>query len=147
MFCYQKRLQYPVNIRRKDLKMAKYLVTQYGGSNGELAAALRYLNQKMSMPDNRGRALLNDIGVEELGHSEMLQTMVYQLIKDASMQQLSLFEQKEKDRSFTLENTIDEIRNRFGYSTVDYAILKLNEKLTDFAPSTEQFVFPSGNKS
>ena len=88
MFSYQKRLQYPVNIKKKDLKMAKYLVTQYGGSNGELAAALRYLNQKISMPDNRGKSLLNDIGVEELGHVEMLQTMVYQLIKDATPKEL-----------------------------------------------------------
>jgi len=66
MFNYQKKLQYPVNIKKKDLRMAKLLVTQYGGSNGELAAALRYLNQRYSMPDERGYALLNDIGTEEL---------------------------------------------------------------------------------
>lgn len=68
MFSYQKRLQYPINIKKKDLRMAKYLVTQYGGSNGELAAALRYLNQRMSMPDEKGKALLNDIGTEESVH-------------------------------------------------------------------------------
>ena len=88
MFSYQKRLQYPVNIKKKDLRMAKYLVTQYGGSNGELAAALRYLNQRVTMPDNIGKALLTDIGTEELGHVEMLQTMIYQLVKDASMEEL-----------------------------------------------------------
>ena len=66
MWKYEKRLQYPVNIRKKDLKLAKYLVTQYGGSNGELAAAFRYLNQRYTMPDNRGKALLTDIGTEEL---------------------------------------------------------------------------------
>lgn len=66
MFKYVKRLQYPINIKRKDLNMAKYLITQYGGSNGELAAALRYLNQRYTMPDNRGKALLTDIGTEEL---------------------------------------------------------------------------------
>ncbi|MBR4177721.1 MAG: manganese catalase family protein [Bacilli bacterium] len=88
MFSYQKRLQYPVNIKNKDLRMAKLLVTQYGGSNGELAAALRYLNQRVSMPDNVGRALLTDIGTEELGHVEMLQTMIYQLIKDATVDEL-----------------------------------------------------------
>lgn len=88
MYSYSKRLQYPINIKRKDLRMAKYLVTQYGGSNGELAAALRYLNQRINMPDNIGKALLNDIGTEELGHVEMLETMIYQLMKDASLEEL-----------------------------------------------------------
>ena len=88
MFSYQKRLQYPVNIKKKDLRMAKYLVTQYGGPNGELGAALRYLNQRMTMPDNKGKALLNDIGTEELGHVEMLETMIYQLMKDASLEEI-----------------------------------------------------------
>lgn len=88
MFNYQKRLQYPVNIKKKDLRMAKYLVTQYGGPNGELGAALRYLNQKMTMPDDKGKALLNDIGTEELGHVEMLETMIYQLMKDASLEEI-----------------------------------------------------------
>ena len=88
MFSYVKRLEYPINIKKKDLKMAKFLVTQYGGPNGELGAALRYLNQRFTMPDNKGKALLTDIGTEELGHVEMLQTMVYQLIKDASIEEL-----------------------------------------------------------
>lgn len=68
MWKYEKRLQYPINIKRKDLSMAKQLITQYGGSNGELAAALRYLNQRYTMPDQKGQALLSDIGSEELGH-------------------------------------------------------------------------------
>ena len=88
MFSYQKRLQYPVNITKKDLRMAKYLITQYGGSNGELAAALRYLNQRYTMPDNRGKALLTDIGMEELAHIEMISTMIYQLMKDATMEEI-----------------------------------------------------------
>ena len=54
MFKYNKRLQYPINITKKDLRMAKFLVTQYGGANGELGAALRYLNQRFSMPDDKG---------------------------------------------------------------------------------------------
>ena len=66
MWKYEKKLQYPINIKKKDLRMAKYLVTQYGGSNGELAAALRYLNQRYTMPDSKGKALLTDIGTEEL---------------------------------------------------------------------------------
>lgn len=68
MFSYNKRLQYPLDIKKKDLRMAKYLVTQYGGSNGELAASLRYLNQRLTMPDDKGKALLTDIGTEELVH-------------------------------------------------------------------------------
>ena len=66
MWKYVKSLEYPVNIKKKDLKMAKYLVTQYGGANGELGAALRYLNQRYTMPDEKGKALLTDIGTEEL---------------------------------------------------------------------------------
>ena len=88
MWKYEKRLQYPVNIRKKDLKLAKYLVTQYGGSNGELAAAFRYLNQRYTMPDNRGKALLTDIGTEELAHVEMISTMIYQLMPPPPPQEL-----------------------------------------------------------
>ena len=88
MWQYQKKLQYPINIRKKDLRMAKYLVTQYGGANGELGAALRYLNQRYTMPDDKGKALLTDIGTEELGHIEMISTMIYQLTKDATIEEL-----------------------------------------------------------
>ena len=88
MWKYVKTLQYPVNIKKKDLKMAKYLVTQYGGANGELAAALRYLNQRYTMPDDKGKALLTDIGTEELGHIEIICAMVYQLTKDATIDEL-----------------------------------------------------------
>ncbi len=88
MFKYCKKLQYPINIKKKDLRMAKYLVTQYGGSNGELAAALRYLNQRFTMPDDIGKALLTDIGTEELAHVEMISTMIYQLMKDATMNEI-----------------------------------------------------------
>lgn len=88
MWQYQKRLQYPINIKNKDLRMAKYLVEQYGGSNGEFAAAMRYLNQRYTMPDNRGKALLTDIGTEELGHVEMIATMAYQLMRDATIEEI-----------------------------------------------------------
>lgn len=88
MFKFEKRLQYPVNIKNKDLKMAKVLYEQYGGSNGEAAAALRYLNQRYTMPDNRGKALLSEIGTEELSHIEILATMIYQLTKDATVEEL-----------------------------------------------------------
>jgi spore coat protein JC len=88
MWKYDKKLEYPINIKKKDLKMAKYIVTQYGGPNGELAAALRYLNQRFNMPDDKGKALLTDIGTEELGHVEMICTMLYQLTKDATAKEL-----------------------------------------------------------
>lgn len=88
MWKYEKRLQYPINIKKKNLKMAKVLVTQYGGSNGELGAALRYLNQRYTMPDDRGKALLTDIGTEELAHVEMLQTMIYQLLAGATIDEI-----------------------------------------------------------
>ena len=59
MFKYDKKLPYPINIKKKDLKMAKYIVTQFGGANGELGAALRYFSQKFSMPTEEGKNLLN----------------------------------------------------------------------------------------
>ena len=88
MWKYEKRLQYPINIKSKDLRFAKLLVTQYGGSNGELAAALRYLNQRYTMPDDRGKALLTDIGTEELAHVEMIQTMISQLMSNATIEEI-----------------------------------------------------------
>ena len=88
MWKYVKSLEYPVNIKKKDIRMAKYLVTQYGGANGELAAAFRYLNQRLTMPDDYGRSLLNDIGIEELAHIEMLQTMMMMLMKDATIEEI-----------------------------------------------------------
>jgi len=88
MWAYEKRLQYPVNIKNKNLRLARYLVTQYGGSNGEMAAALRYLNQRYTMPDNRGKALLTDIGTEELAHIEIICTMIYQLMKGATIEEI-----------------------------------------------------------
>ena len=88
MWQYQKKLQYPIDIKKKDLRMAKYLVTQYGGSNGELGAALRYLNQRYTMPDNRGKALLTDIATEEFAHIEMISTMISQLTKNASIEEM-----------------------------------------------------------
>ena len=88
MWKYVKSLEYPVNIKKKDLKMAKYLVTQYGGANGELAAAFRYLNQRYTMPDDKGKALLTDIGTEELAHVEMISAMIYQLLNGATLEEL-----------------------------------------------------------
>lgn len=88
MWKYVKSLEYPIHIKKKDLCMAKYLITQYGGANGELAAASRYLNQRFTMPDDKGKALLTDIGTEELAHIEMISAMVYQLMKDATLDEI-----------------------------------------------------------
>ena len=88
MWKYNKYLQYPINIKKKDLKLAKCILTQYGGPYGELGAALRYLNQRYTMPDDKGKAELTDIATEEFGHVEMICTMVYQLTKDATIEEL-----------------------------------------------------------
>ncbi|GIO31386.1 MULTISPECIES: manganese catalase family protein [Paenibacillus] len=87
MWVYEKKLQYPVRVSKCDPKMAKYLMEQYGGADGELAAALRYLNQRYTIPD-KVIGLLNDIGTEEFAHLEMIATMVYKLTKDASVEEL-----------------------------------------------------------
>ncbi len=66
MWIYEKKLQYPVNIKCKDVRFAKYLITQFGGPDGELGAAMRYLSQRYTMPTGKSKALLTDIGTEEL---------------------------------------------------------------------------------
>ena len=88
MWKYVKKLQYPVNINNKDLKMAKYLLSQYGGPDSELAASLRYLNQRYTMPDDKGKALLTDIATEEFAHLEMISAMIYQLMKGATIEEM-----------------------------------------------------------
>ena len=81
MWIYEKKLQYPVNIQKPDPAMAKLIITQLGGSDGEKGASDRYLNQRYAMPYPEIRALLTDIGTEEMAHEEMIATMVYQLLK------------------------------------------------------------------
>lgn len=88
MWAYEKKLEYPVNIRNKDLKMAKYLMAQYGGPDGELSASLRYINQRYTMPDEKGKALLTDIGTEELAHVEIISAMISQLTSKATIEEL-----------------------------------------------------------
>ena len=89
MWIYEKRLQYPVNIRHRDLRMAQLMFAQYGGPDSELAAGLRYLAQRYTMPTEQTRALLTDIGTEELGHWEMIGTMIYQLSAGASTAEIA----------------------------------------------------------
>jgi len=88
MFLYEKKLQYPVNIKNCNPKLAKYIITQYGGPDGELGASLRYLSQRFHMPINEAKGILNDIGVEELGHLEMIGTIVHQLTQGAPVEAL-----------------------------------------------------------
>ena len=79
MWTYNKTLQYPIKIKQKDPRLAKFIISQYGGPDGELAASLRYLSQRFGMPDQIAKATLNDIGTEELAHLEMVGTIVHQL--------------------------------------------------------------------
>ncbi|SOB99612.1 spore coat protein JC [Ureibacillus xyleni] len=83
MFYYEKKLQYPVRVSTCNPMLAKFLIEQYGGADGELAAALRYMNQRYTIPD-KVIGLLNDIAMEEFSHLEMIATMVYKLTKDAT---------------------------------------------------------------
>ena len=88
MFIYEKKLQYPVKIANPDPKLAKAIISQYGGPNGELGASVRYLSQRFSMPSNRVKGLLTDIGTEELGHLEMVGAMVHQLTRELTPEQI-----------------------------------------------------------
>ena len=82
MFSYEKKLQYPVKIATPNPALAKLILTQYGGPDGELGASLRYLSQRFSMPYSELKATLTDIGTEELGHLEMIGAIVYQLTRN-----------------------------------------------------------------
>lgn len=88
MWMYDKKLEYPIKIKNPDPRMAKLIITQYGGPDGELAASLRYLSQRFSMITPQAKATLNDIGTEELAHLEMVGTMVRQLTQGASMKEI-----------------------------------------------------------
>ncbi len=88
MFVYEKKLQYPVRIKTPNAKLAKAIMSQLGGADGELGAALRYLNQRYTMPTPELKAVLTDVGVEELNHVEMIGAILYQLTKDLTVEQI-----------------------------------------------------------
>lgn len=88
MFVYEKKLQYPVRIANPNPKLAAFIISQYGGPDGELGASLRYLSQRYTMPYPELKALLTDIGVEELGHLEMVGTIVHQLTRNMTEQEV-----------------------------------------------------------
>ena len=86
MFVYQKQLQYPVKISNPNPALAKFIISQYGGPDGELGASLRYLSQRYTMPYPELKGLLTDIGTEELGHLEMVGTIVHQLTRNMTIE-------------------------------------------------------------
>ncbi len=88
MFVYEKKLQYPVRIARPNPKLAKIIISQVGGPDGELGASMRYLNQRYSMPCDELKGLLTDIGTEELGHLEMVAAIVHQLTREMTPEEI-----------------------------------------------------------
>ena len=88
MFIYEKKLQYPVKIARPNPKLASIIISQYGGPDGELGASLRYLSQRYSMPFDELKGLLTDIGTEELGHLEMIGSIIHQLTRNVKDSQI-----------------------------------------------------------
>ena len=88
MFVYDKKLQYPVKIDKPNPRLARIILTQYGGPDGELGASLRYLSQRYSMPFDELKGLLTDIGTEELGHLEMIGAIVHQLTRNLKGDQI-----------------------------------------------------------
>lgn len=88
MWNYEKRLQYPIHIKTPNAKLAQFIISQYGGPDGEIAASMRYLSQRFSMPNRIAMGTLNDIGTEELAHMEMVATIVHQLTRNLSMEEI-----------------------------------------------------------
>ncbi len=89
MWIYEKKLEYPIRIKNPNPRLAKLIITQYGGADGELGASLRYLSQRFTMPDAVTKGILNDIGTEELAHLEMIGSICYQLLNCAETRELA----------------------------------------------------------
>lgn len=89
MFQYEKKLQYPVRIKTPNPQLASVIISQYGGPDGELGASLRYLSQRFAMPFPELKALLTDIGTEELGHLEMVGALVHQLTRNIKAEDIA----------------------------------------------------------
>ena len=101
MWIYEKKLQYPVRIKNPNPALAKLIISQYGGPHGELGASLRYLSQRYSMPYPELRAILTDIGTEELAHLEMVGTIVYQLTRNLTQEEI----QKQGFAAYFIDHT------------------------------------------
>lgn len=88
MWQYEKKLQFPVNIKNPNPKYAQIIISQYGGPDGELGASMRYLTQRFGQPFNEVKGILTDVGTEELAHLEMVCAMVYQLTKNLTPEEI-----------------------------------------------------------
>ncbi len=88
MWNYEKRLEFPVNISKPNAKLAQAIISQYGGPDGEMGASLRYLSQRYAAPYREVASVLTDIGTEELAHLEMVATIVHQLTRNLSMEEI-----------------------------------------------------------
>ena len=88
MWNYEKRLQYPVNITKPTAMLAQVIISQYGGPDGEMGASMRYLSQRFAAPNRMAMGVLNDVGTEELAHLEMVSTIVHQLTRNLSMEEI-----------------------------------------------------------
>lgn len=88
MWTYDRKLQYPINIKNPNPAMAKFIISQYGGPDGEIGASLRYLSQRYSMPYSEVAAILTDIGTEEIGHFEMIAAIVHQLTRNMTVEEI-----------------------------------------------------------
>lgn len=88
MWIYEKRLQFPVNIKETNAKLAQDIISQYGGPDGEMGASMRYLSQRYAVKDNNVKAALTDIATEELGHLEMIGAIIHQLTRDLSIDEI-----------------------------------------------------------
>lgn len=88
MWSYQKQLEYPIKISKANPSLAKIIISQLGGPHGEKGAATRYLSQRFAMPYNEVKAILTDIGTEELSHEEMISTIIHQLTKNMTIDQI-----------------------------------------------------------
>ena len=88
MWIYEKKLQYPVDIKQRDLRMAKAIYEELGGADGELSASMEYLQQRYTMPTGKSIATLTDIGTEELAHLEIVSSLIFQLTAGATMEEI-----------------------------------------------------------
>ena len=96
MFVYEKKLQYPVRIKNTNPALAKFIISQYGGPDGELGASMRYLSQRYSMPYPELKAILTDIGTEELGHFEMVGAIIHQLTRNMTQEEIICIYQRQE---------------------------------------------------
>ncbi len=88
MFCYEKRLAYPIKIKKPDPAAAKVIISALGGADGELGASMRYLSQRFTAVYGEVIGTLTDVGTEELGHIEMIGAIIYQLTKGLSPEEI-----------------------------------------------------------